>query len=118
MSVQIRRAAQRKKENLIKLNFMSNQNQQQFQVKASDEALKGHYANAMQVAHAKEEFVLDFFLLRPPAGQLLSRIVVSPSHFKRMIAALADNLKRYESQFGKVQEGEAPAGQAEIGFTA
>lgn len=96
---------------------MNQSNQQQMQVKASDEALKGHYANAMQVSHAKEEFMVDFFLLRPPAGQLLSRIVVSPPHFKRMMAALADNLKRYESQFGKVQEGEAPEGTSEMGFS-
>jgi len=93
-------------------------NQQQIQLKANDEALKGHYANAAQISHTKEEFVIDFFLLRAPAGQLLSRIVVSPSHMKRLVAALADNLKRYEAQHGKVAEGEAPAETSEIGFAA
>ena len=38
---------------------------EQLQVKANDEDLKGRYANAMQVSHDKDEFLLDFLLLKP-----------------------------------------------------
>lgn len=80
----------------------------QIQVKASDDMLKGSYANMAQVGHSGEEFVLDFMNLLPPAGQLVSRVVVSPSHFKRILAAMQDNLKRYEDQFGTISLAVVP----------
>ena len=76
----------------------------QIQIKAKDEELKGNYSNAMQVVHTKEEFILDFFLLSPPEGVLASRIITSPSHLKRMVKALQENLEKYESKFGKIEE--------------
>lgn len=91
------------------------QNQKQMQIKISDDVLKGSYANAMQVAHSKEEFVLDFLNLSPHmgAGVVSSRVIMSPGHLKRVISALADNLKKYENSFGKIAEADAPE---EIGF--
>lgn len=94
---------------------MNGQPQQQLQIKASDETLKGAYANMMQVAHTKEEFVMDFMNLLPPQGMLVARVVTSPGHLKRIVAALTDNLSRYEKQFGKIAEAQAP--QAEVGFS-
>lgn len=94
---------------------MTDQNQQkQIQVKISDEVLKGAYANSMQVAHTKEEFVLDFLNLFPPTGVVNARVILSPSHAKRVAKALEVNIKKYEDQFGKIAEGEGP--QNEIGF--
>lgn len=91
-------------------------NQNQIQIKATDEKLKGEYANIMQVLHTKEEFVLDFMNVFPPTGTLNARIIVSPSHFKRMLAALIENLKKYESKFGNLEASEAPT--SAIGFQA
>ena len=76
---------------------------QQVQIKASDEKLAGSYANMMQVSHTREEFVLDFVNLLPPSGQLVSRILLSPAHAKRILAALEDNIKKYEAQFNKIE---------------
>ena len=86
------------------------------QIKISDEILKGVYANAMQVAHSREEFILDFLNLSPHmgAGIVSSRVIMSPGHLKRVIAALTDKLAKYESRFGKVEEAEAP--ESEVGF--
>lgn len=81
---------------------------QQMQVKVTDEILKGVYANMVQVAHTPEEFIMDFMNLFPPSGIITSRVIVSPQHMKRIIAALQENLKRYEGQFGKVAEGSSP----------
>ncbi|HMQ02271.1 MAG TPA: DUF3467 domain-containing protein [Candidatus Doudnabacteria bacterium] len=76
---------------------------QQVQIKATDEKLAGSYANMMQVSHTKEEFVLDFVNILPPAGQLVSRILISPAHAKRVMMALQENIQRYESQFTKIE---------------
>ncbi len=94
----------------------SQPNQNQIQIKASDEKVKGEYANMMQVMHTQEEFVLDFLNVFPPAGTLNSRVIVSPGHMKRIVAALVDNLAKYEAQFGVVKPSEAPTSNP-IGFT-
>jgi len=96
----------------------NNQEKKQLQIKISDEVLKGNYANAMQVAHTKEEFILDFMNLSPHQGVGIvgSRVIMSPGHVKRVISALQENLKKYESQFGNVEKADAPSN--EIGFQA
>jgi hypothetical protein len=88
---------------------------QNVNIKISDEMLKGNYANMMMVSHTQEEFVLDFMNVLPPSGVVTSRIITSPGHLKRIIAALNDNLKKYESQFGAVKEASAPVA-SEVGF--
>lgn len=88
---------------------MNEQNQQPMQIRASDADLKGAYSNIMQVAHTREEFVIDFLNVMPPAGVLAARVIVSPGHLKRMIAALEENLKRYEDQFGAVNPSDTTA---------
>jgi len=94
---------------------MYQQNQpQQINIKITDDILAGKYANAMQVAHTKEEFVLDFLSILPPQGIINARIFISPGHLKRIISALQENLQKYEASFGKVEEAEAPK---EMGFT-
>jgi len=88
---------------------MDNANQQQnINIKIPDEILKGAYANNMFVSHSKEEFILDFINITffPPPGQgvATAKVITSPGHLKRMVAALADNLKKYETQFGAIQD--------------
>ena len=96
-------------------SFMANQQpQQQIQIKATDEDLKGKYANMMQVTHTQEEFILDFFLVVPPQGALTSRVVMSPRHLKRMVQALQENVQKYEDKFGKIEKSEAL--EAKVGF--
>lgn len=91
-------------------------NDQKIELKASDDELKGRYANAMQISHSQQEFVLDFLLIHPPVGQLTSRIITSPAHAKRIAAAIQDNIKKYESSFGKIDTSEEP--KSGIGFKA
>ncbi|MDD5145302.1 MAG: DUF3467 domain-containing protein [Candidatus Pacebacteria bacterium] len=91
--------------------------QPQIQIKAKDEDLKGNYSNLMFVAHTKEEFILDFLLNAPPSISLISRIIMSPSHAKRMLKALQENIGKYEGQFNKIEETKAPdMPQGGIGF--
>ncbi len=78
------------------------------QVKLTDEILGGVYSNSMQVTHAREDFVLDFMSIFPPAGKVNARVIISPGHMKRIILALQDNLKKYEAQFGPIREAPEP----------
>lgn len=76
------------------------------QIENSNEDIKGTYANMAQILHTKEEFVIDFLNVIPPRGTLNSRVIVSPSHFKRIASAMHNNLKKYEEKFGKVDEND------------
>ena len=40
--------------------------------------------------------------------------MTTPGHFKRMIAAMTDNLKKYEEKFGPIKQAEQ--NEKEIGF--
>ena len=77
---------------------------QQVQIKANEKDLKGRYSNLATINHTKEEFVVDFLNVIPPTGTLNARVIMSPGHTKRLAKTLAENIKKYEEQFGKVDE--------------
>jgi hypothetical protein len=62
----------------------------------------------MQVTHTPEEFVLDFISAFPPGGELISRLIVSPRHMKRILGVLAQNVQNYEAAHGSIQEASEP----------
>jgi hypothetical protein len=94
---------------------MSNQNQPQ-EIKIADNIPGAEYANAAQISHNKDEFQLFFFNIVGQTGRVVSKVITNPGHYKRMIAAMAENLKKYEEQFGEVKE--AAELDKEIGFKA
>jgi len=71
----------------------------------------GVYSNNMSIAHTREEFVLDFLMVAPPAGSVNARIILSPGHAKRVAAALVENLRKYEETFGPLHAAEEPRGR-------
>lgn len=77
--------------------------QQNIEVKINDETAKGVYANNMTVMHTPEEFVLDFMNILPPNGTVTARVIISPGHLKRIIAALQENISRFEQNFGSIK---------------
>ncbi len=50
-------------------------------------------------------FTLDFAQLTPQANmsRIVSRVGMSATHLKLLVQVLADNLQRYEQQFGEVR---------------
>jgi Protein of unknown function (DUF3467) len=96
------------------MDEQNKQSTQNVQVKISDEVLKGLYSNNAQISHSPEEFILDFMNILPPTGIVSSRIIVSPSHFKRLLLTMQDNLKKYEEEFGTVSLAVVP--DQKIGF--
>ncbi len=79
---------------------------EQIQIKANEEMSQGRYSNSMFIAHGPEEFIIDWLLNSPTGAHLVSRIIVTPGHVKRIISALSDNLKRYEEKFGEIKLAE------------
>ncbi len=71
----------------------------------------GVYSNNMVVTPTKEEFILDFLMVVPPAGTVTARVIVSPGHMKRILAALQENISKYENAFGTIQIAEEPKGK-------
>lgn len=90
---------------------MNNQ-PQQIGMNASVDDLKGRFSNAAQVSHQDDHFILDFFVAALPAGQLVSRVIVTPRHMKSLEKAISEQLKKYEDQFGKID----PSEEKSIGF--
>ena len=82
------------------------QAQNQINIELSEEIAEGEYANLAMIAHSSSEFVIDFIRLMPgiPKAKVKSRIVITPEHAKRLLAALADNIQRFESAFGPIKQ--------------
>jgi hypothetical protein len=81
---------------------------QEIKVNFPEKLHGGVYSNNMIVAHTREEFIMDFLVVAPPTGAVTARIIVSPGHIKRIVAALQENITRYEKQFGEIVTAEAP----------
>ncbi|HWG59756.1 MAG TPA: DUF3467 domain-containing protein [Candidatus Acidoferrales bacterium] len=94
------------------------QPQQQVQIKADEKELLGQYANLVVVHHNAEEFTLNFVYLFPtvPQGKLVASLILNPTHAKRLLFALQENIARYEAQFGKLPEGPSSAPPPNVGF--
>ncbi|MBQ3354912.1 MAG: DUF3467 domain-containing protein [Bacteroidales bacterium] len=78
----------------------------QINIELTDEVAGGIYSNLAIITHSPTEFVLDFVSMMPgtPKAKVKSRIVMTPQHAKRLYKALAENLSKYESNFGPIKE--------------
>ena len=79
--------------------------------------VEAQYSNLVVISHTATEVVLDFAVAMPglPKPKVVSRVIVTPEHAKRLFGALGHNLQNYEKQFGPIihprQKGSAPEGQ-------
>lgn len=87
--------------------------QPQLQVEVDDATSRGIYTNLALITHSETEFILDFIFLQPQSAKakVLSRLISSPVHAKRLLWALKDNLDKYEARFGAIPAGERPGEQ-------
>ena len=82
----------------------------QLQIELSPQMAEGKYANLAILSHSHAEFIADFARVMPgmPKAPVVSRIILAPEHAKRLLNALAENVGKYESQFGRIMlEGAA-----------
>jgi hypothetical protein len=78
----------------------------QLNIEISEEIAEGEYANLAIITHSHAEFVIDFVNVMPgtPKSKVKSRIIFTPQHAKRFMKALMENVQRFESGNGKIQD--------------
>ena len=78
---------------------------------------EGIYSNFVVISHSLSEFVLDFARVLPGSqkSKVFARVVMTPPNVRSLLAALENNIKKYEDQFGKIKTFETPT--KDIGFT-
>jgi len=91
---------------------MDKQNEKnQINIELDEETAQGIYSNLAVITHSPSEFVVDFVRIMPgaPKAKVKSRIILTPEHAKRLMMALQDNIRKYESMHGEIKN---TAGQA------
>lgn len=86
------------------------ENNPPLQVEIDEAVARGVYTNLALITHSETEFLLDFLFLQPqaPKTKVLTRLISSPVHAKRLLWALKDNIDKYEARHGAIPAGEAP----------
>lgn len=89
-----------------------NPNPNQINIELSEEIADGVYSNLAIITHSQSEFVVDFVRIMPgtPKAKVKSRVLLTPQHAKRLMRALQDNISKFESIHGKINEGNPPQG--------
>lgn len=77
----------------------------QLNIELSEEIAEGVYSNLAIITHSNAEFIIDFIRMMPgvPKAKVKSRIILTPQHAKRLMAALSDNVRKYEEVHGKIK---------------
>ena len=83
----------------------NNKEQQGLQLELPQDVAQGEYANFAIITHSSSDFIIDFARVLPgvPKAQVKSRVILAPEHAKRLLAALQENIMRYEKEFGPIR---------------
>jgi hypothetical protein len=78
----------------------------QLNIELDESVAEGVYSNLAVISHSHAEFVVDFIRMMPnvPKAKVKSRIILTPQHAKRLLHALADNVRRFEQQYGEIKD--------------
>ena len=91
----------------------SDNQESKIEIQLDPDIMKGTFTNVTNIGHTREEFLLDFLFIQQqpaPFGKLVSRMVLTPGHSKRLLYALQENIRKSEEQFGAIDlEETAPA---------
>ena len=81
----------------------------QLNIEISEEVSEGIYANLAIITHSHAEFVVDFVNVMPgtPKSKVKSRIIMTPTHAKRFMKAMIENVKKFENTNGNIKDIEA-----------
>lgn len=77
-------------------------------IELDQEIAEGIYSNLAVITHSHSEFVVDFIRLMPgvPKAKVKSRIILTPQHAKRLMKAMQENIKKFESMHGDIKDTE------------
>ena len=86
------------------------ENKKNIDIEINDQTAEGIYSNLAVINHSPSEFIVDFIQMMPgvPKARVKSRIILTPQHAKRLANALAENVNRFESQFGEIKDHHQP----------
>lgn len=89
---------------------MEENQQNQLNIELTEEIAEGIYSNLAIITHSNSEFVLDFIKVMPgvPKAKVKSRVLLTPQHAKRLLAALKDNIQKFESVHGVIKVDNSP----------
>lgn len=92
--------------------------QGQISIELSEEVAQGEYSNLAVITHSNAEFIVDFISMMPgtPKARVKSRIILTPQHAKRLLKALNDNIRKFESQHGEIEDIDPGAAPFPINF--
>ena len=81
-------------------------NIQDLKLDMEPEVAKGTYSNLAIISHSPTEMILDFAQMLPGTqnANVRTRVIMNPIHAKRLLSALADNINKYEKNFGPIVE--------------
>ena len=84
----------------------NNPNPNELNIELPEEISEGTYSNLAIITHSPSEFVIDFVRMMPgvPKAKVKSRIILTPQHAKRLMKALIDNVKKFESVNGEIKD--------------
>lgn len=87
------------------------ENKKNIDIEINDQTAEGIYSNLAVINHSPSEFIVDFIQMMPgvPKARVKSRIILTPQHAKRLANALAENVNRFEKQFGEIKDHHHPA---------
>ena len=88
------------------------QQKQNLKLNIAPDVAEGTYSNLVVISHTPAEVVMDFAQMLPgtEGATIRQRIIMNPIHAKRTLAALSDNIRKYEQQFGTIEEPRAAVG--------
>lgn len=77
---------------------------QELKIELTPDVATGQYSNLAVLSHSPQEFFLDFVAIAPnmPQAKVVSRIIMTPENAKNLLAALHDNVSKYEKNFGPI----------------
>lgn len=89
---------------------MENDKKNEVNIELSEEIATGVYSNLAIITHSPAEMVCDFIQMMPgmPKGKVRSRVIMTPQNAKRFMRALADNISKFEQNFGVIEEDNQP----------
>jgi hypothetical protein len=80
-----------------------NEQEESLNVSTNVEMLKGAYCNSAFIKHSKNDFILEFIMAESGKGYLVSKVITNPSHAKKLLKALQDNIEKYEKAYGEIE---------------
>ena len=80
-------------------------------IELPEDVAEGTYSNLAIITHSNSEFIIDFIRIMPgvPKAKVKSRVLLTPQHAKRLLKALKDNISKYESVNGTIEDTEVNA---------